>query len=225
MSAGKNSARLLDEETGKYLLYSRIPGYSYGKVRHTCKLYPEISTVSEFKKYHDKMVENRRISRQTAATSKIWDTPYGKLTTLQVHERHEHKDNISLTLISNRLTTRGGMCPSLWWPKMHGSTFRVRLIKEGISEPNWTNCKQDNEVVNDSKNDQKINRNKTCFRDNGLIICKHYEKRLNQYNGHPKECDVASGNKCDNFIGEGIKTRLNCSGRPVRLYSLNGTSK
>jgi len=230
MPVNDKSVRLLDEKTGKMLLLSRIEGYSYSKVYNVYKKHPEIKTVAEFISNYERMVRERPTKRSVAAT-KLWDTPYGKLTTLQIHERHDHKDDISPVLLSNRLTKRGGMCPSLWWPKLHGSKFRVRLIKEGIVEANWTNHRpagyvEDN-AVNDptshsNRRDQKIDRLKCCLRNKGRERCKHYEKRLAQYTGHPKICNVANKEGCSNYEGVDINVLHDCSGRPAKCYITNG---
>lgn len=46
-------------------------------------------------------------------------TKFGYLTARQIWEKHPYKDTVSLSMLSNRLHTHGGMSPKIWEDRKH----------------------------------------------------------------------------------------------------------
>lgn len=58
-------------------------------------------------------------------------TTRGEMTLPEVVEAHDYKE-VSLVTLRGRISRRGSMCPSLWYPKLVSFDFRAKLVEDGL---------------------------------------------------------------------------------------------
>lgn len=156
----------------------------------------KIKTISELIKYREILKNGGRFVQMKR---KLYKTKYGMLSTRQIYDMHPHKDVVTFASISSRITRRGGMCPSLWWPSLDPGTFRAKLVEEGIIPPYTEKAKKrmvDHKPV--------FNRSVTCYRHKHTERCKHYYDLSETFisGDRPDICKSAKDDCCDNYDGE-----------------------
>ncbi len=102
---------------------AKLAGLTVGTVRDYVKRIG-ITTIDQ--------ILRRKEMIKSGSGAHAHETKFGMLTVSEIYKRHPFKDEISKPLLSGRLCRRGGMCPSLWWEKLHKESFLKRLIEEGI---------------------------------------------------------------------------------------------
>jgi len=154
----------------------------------------------------------------------IFTTSKGRLTYKQMEERHPH--GISAQTIRYRALKWGHDHKCIWLSKLPPRLFYKAAIKlDGPPRPGGKvaklpKCPEGNPVRLDKL---KFNRGECCYRDKGQERCLVYAQRLRQDIGIPKPCKAAKGNHCPNYDGLPLNNYVDCSGRPPRHYSTNGT--
>lgn len=154
-------------------------------------------------------------------------TSKGMMTVPEMHRYHPH--GLGRMTITSRGHYWGFDHKCIWLPKAKSNyDFRATAIAlDGL--PRGTGSGSAGTVIADaiskqSKTDSEvINRLKCCHRDKGRIKCRHYAKRLKIDKGYPKECKIASGEKCKNFDGIEIEVAFYSSNHGIKHYAPNGT--
>jgi len=163
-----------------------------------------------------KTIEEQAGNNGGGCRAYVFKTSEGEMTLKQMVAHHEH--DIAPPTLRCRGERWGYDHKSIWLPKMQGIQFRNAAIALD-GDPRGE--QRGNPTLDKSK-DQKINRLRTCHREQGRVKCAHYALRLKTDKGHPEPCLVAHGNVCTNFIGTQVNAHTDSSGRKAVYYGANG---
>jgi len=214
---GRVYGRKLLDDNGKNLsikMAATITGIPYNTMYGYVKKY-EITTVREALELKATLYKNCGGKTQNIQ----YKTKFGMLTVSEMHLRHEHKDEVTIEMISSRVCYHGGMSERLWGPRLqkrHNHKKKEEEEEEKILPV----------VAGPERIDSDFNRNTFCKTTDiieGLLICKHYSEcsEVRAATGRHSKRWVGSGECFDGepFLGSGF----NSSGRGARAFNKNGT--
>ena len=110
--------------------------------------------------------------------SQSYKTLRGLLTVREMLSIHDDKDNVTVSLIRNRIRSAGSMSATIWFPDCTRAEFNDMLVEHGLK------TKYKNRMPNYVT---RFNRGKFCFRENfenkcvNYSFCQDYRIRLGKH--------------------------------------------